>query len=53
MSGNPITGREEPVNEIGIAIEVMQAAFIGLLAAVIATQQTIKKLDENTARDAA
>ncbi|AIF84954.1 protocatechuate 3,4-dioxygenase beta subunit [Candidatus Nitrososphaera evergladensis SR1] len=35
MPGNPITGRGGPVNPIAIAIEVSQAAFVGLLAAIL------------------
>ena len=30
MEGNPITGRGLNVNEMGMAVEALQAAFIGL-----------------------
>ncbi len=39
MPGNPITGRGGPVNELGAATEVMQAAFIGLAAAALAIER--------------
>lgn len=52
MPDNPITGRAGPVNEMGIAIEVLQAVFIGLAAAVIATQKRMKGFDKKTAKDA-
>ncbi len=35
MPGNPITGRAGPINPMAIAIEVLQAAFIGLIVAII------------------
>ena len=35
MPGNPITGRGGPVSPMGFAIEVFQAAFIGLSIAII------------------
>jgi hypothetical protein len=35
MPGNPITGRGAPINSMGIAIEVLQVAFIGLTVAII------------------
>lgn len=35
MPANPITGRGGPVNSVAIAIEAAQAAFIGLLAAIL------------------
>ncbi len=31
---NPITRRGAPINEIGIVIEILQAAFIGLTIAI-------------------
>lgn len=38
MEGNPITGRGLSVNEMGIAVEVLQAAFIGLAATILAME---------------
>ncbi len=44
MPGNPITGRGGPAgNPIAIAIEVFQAAFIGLAAAIIIYEHRKKK----------
>jgi hypothetical protein len=48
MAGNPITGRGGPINEIGIAIEVFQIAYIVITAIIIAKErsgkvQTIKE----------
>lgn len=53
MPENPITGRAGPVNEMAIAIELLQLAFIGLAAAVILTHNRMKKLSEKTVRDGA
>ena len=53
MSGNPITGRGGPVNPTSLAIEVLQAAFIGLTAAIIIYEIRRKRLDAKTAADAA
>lgn len=52
MPDNPITGRAGPANAMGIAVEVLQAAFIGLTAAVIAHEVRMKRLDNKTAADA-
>lgn len=52
MPDNPITGRAGPANAMGIAVEVLQAAFIGLTAAVIAYEVRMKRLDNKTAADA-
>jgi hypothetical protein len=35
MPGNPITGRGGPIMPMALAIEVFQAAFIGLTVAII------------------
>ena len=35
MPDNPITGRGGPISSMAIAIEILQAAFIGLTAAII------------------
>ena len=35
MPGNPIIGRGGPINEIGIAIEVFQIAYVVITAIII------------------
>ena len=52
MLGNPITGRGGPVNPMSMAIEVLQAAFIGLTAAIVVYEIRRKRLDAKTAADA-
>jgi hypothetical protein len=49
VQGNPITGRGLPVNTMGIAVELFEAAFIGLTAAVIAYESKRIQLDIKTA----
>jgi hypothetical protein len=44
MPGNPITGRGGPVSPLGLAIEVFQAAFIGLSIAIIIYESKRKQL---------
>jgi hypothetical protein len=39
MPGNPITGRGGPINEIGIAIEVFQIAYVVLSAIIIVRER--------------
>lgn len=51
MPGNPITGRGGMVNEMGIAVESLEWAFIGLAAAIIAYESKRKRLDKKTASD--
>jgi hypothetical protein len=53
MPDNPITGRAGPANAMGIAVEVFQAAFIGLTAVILAYEARMKRLDKKTASDAA
>lgn len=53
MPDNPITGRAGPANTMGIAVEMLQAAFIGLAAVVIAYEVRMRRLDKKTAADAA
>ncbi|MDQ4066929.1 MAG: hypothetical protein M3114_05020, partial [Thermoproteota archaeon] len=43
MPDNPITGRAGPIMPMAIAIEVFQAAFIGLAAAIIVNERKDKK----------
>jgi peptidoglycan/LPS O-acetylase OafA/YrhL len=53
IPGNPITGRGGMVNEMGIAVETMQWAFVGLTAAIIVIESRRKRIDKRTALDAA
>ena len=53
MPGNPITGRGGMVNEMAIATEAIQWAFVGLTAAIIVIESRIKRIDTRTTRDAA
>lgn len=48
---NPITGRGGMVNEMGIAVETMQWAFVGLTAGIIAYESKRKRVDSKTASD--
>jgi hypothetical protein len=43
MPDNPITGRGAPINPMAIAIEVLQAAFIGLTVTIIVYESKSKK----------
>jgi hypothetical protein len=45
MPDNPITGRAGQVNEMAIAVESMQAIFIGATAAVLAIESRMKRVD--------
>lgn len=50
---NPITGGQAlPVNEIGIAVEAVQSAFIGILAAIIVRTKKMRQIGEKTASGA-
>ena len=50
MPGNPITGRGGGTNPMSIAVEVFEATFIGLAAAIIVYENRMKKrLDEKSA----
>jgi hypothetical protein len=51
IPGNPVTGRGGPVNEMAIAIEALQLAFIGLAAAVIVMEKRIKRQDKKTVNE--
>jgi hypothetical protein len=52
MPGNPITGRGGMVNEMGIAVEAIQWAFVGLTAAILVIESQRKRIDNRTASDA-
>ncbi len=43
MEGNPITGRAGPINEIGIAVESLQIAYIALASIIISRWSKIKE----------
>jgi hypothetical protein len=53
MPGYPITGRGGMVNEMGIAVEAMQWAFVGVAAAIIVMELQRKRIDKRTASDIA
>lgn len=53
IPGNPITGRGGMVNEMGIAVEAIQWAYVGLTAAIIVIESRRKRIDKRTALDAA
>jgi hypothetical protein len=53
MPDNPITGRAGPIMPIAIAIEVFQAAFIGLTAVIIVYEIKRKGLSSKTASETA
>jgi hypothetical protein len=54
IDGNPITGRGGMINEMGIAVEIMQWAFVGLTSAILVIELRMKKrVDKKTALDTA
>jgi hypothetical protein len=53
MPGNPITGRSGMVSDVGIAVQALEWAFVGLAASIIAYESKMKRLDKKTASDAA
>jgi hypothetical protein len=53
MPGNPITGRGGPINPMAIAIEVLQAAFIGLTIAIIVYEMKRERISGKTASETA
>jgi hypothetical protein len=53
MPGNPITGRGGPISPMALAIEVFQAAFIGLCVAIIVYEMKRKQLSGKTASETA
>jgi peptidoglycan/LPS O-acetylase OafA/YrhL len=52
MPGNPITGRGGMVNEMGIAVEALEWAFVGLTAGIMTYESKRKRLDRKTLSDA-
>ena len=53
MPNNPITGRAGPIMPMAIAIEVFQAAFIGLSIAIIIYESRRKRISGKTAAETA
>jgi hypothetical protein len=53
MPDNPITGRGSPISPLGLAIEVMQAAFIGLSIVIIIYESRRKRISGRNAAEAA
>jgi hypothetical protein len=51
LPNNPISGRAFPTGPMAIAIEVMQAAFIGLTIAIIIYESKRKQLSGKTASE--
>lgn len=51
MPGNPITGRGGPISPMAVAIEVLQAAFIGLSIAIIVYEMKRKRISGKTAAE--
>ena len=51
MPGNPITGRGGPISPMAVAIEVLQAAFIGLSIAIIVYEMKRKWISGKTAAE--
>jgi peptidoglycan/LPS O-acetylase OafA/YrhL len=52
IPGNPITGRGGMVNEMGIAVEAIQGAFVGLTTVILVVESRRKRIDKRTAFDA-
>lgn len=53
MPDNPITGRAGPIMPMSIAIEVFQAAFIGLSIVIIIYESRRKRISGKTAAETA
>jgi peptidoglycan/LPS O-acetylase OafA/YrhL len=52
VPGNPITGRGGMISEMGIAVEAVQLAFVGLTAAILVRESMRKRIDRKTASEA-
>jgi hypothetical protein len=53
MPDNPLTGRGGPISPMGLAIELLQAAFIVLTASIIVYESKRKQLSGKTASETA
>jgi hypothetical protein len=54
IPGNPITGRGGMVNEMGIAVEAIQWAFVALTGVILVVEsRRRKRIDKRTTSDAA
>jgi hypothetical protein len=55
LSANPITeaGEAEPITAIGIAVQIAQAAYIGLVISAIVILKRMMRIDQKEADDAA
>jgi hypothetical protein len=55
LSANPITeaGEAEPITGIGIAVQIAQAAYIGLVISAIVIQKRIMRIGHKEADDTA
>ena len=53
LPNNPITGRAFPTSSMAIAIEVLQAAFIGLTVTIIIYERRRRRLSGKTASETA
>lgn len=55
LSANPITeaGEAEPITGIGIAVQIAQAAYIGLVISAIVIQKRMMRISQKEADDAA
>lgn len=51
VPSNPITGRGGMISDMGIAVEVMQFAFVALTGAIIAIESMRKRIDKKTASE--
>ncbi|MDQ4100812.1 MAG: hypothetical protein M3115_01310 [Thermoproteota archaeon] len=51
IDGNPITGRGGMINEMGIAVQTMQWAFVGLTSAILVIELRMRRTDKTTALD--
>ena len=52
IPGNPISGRGGMVNEMGIAVDAIQWAFVGLTAVILVVESRRKRIDKPTASHA-
>jgi hypothetical protein len=50
MPDNPITGRAVEIDPMGIVTKLLEAAFIGLTAAIIVRESRLKEIDAKKSR---